>query len=139
MTQNIIGGVATRYDTAAPGRSFAELPLEARTVIADVAYQYGPNLAQRVPNFWSDVTAGRWDSATQKLRAFGDLYTTRRNAEADLLQLAINRGDFGPYVVQPGDTLSQIAPLLGTSFEYLAMRNGIADPSVMYGGQPLYY
>ncbi len=139
VTQKIIGGVAARYDIAAPGRSFAELPLEARTVIADVAYQYGPNLDQRVPNFWNDVTAGRWDSATQKLRAFGDLYTTRRNAEADLLQLAINRGDFGPYVVQPGDTLSQIASLLGTSVEYLAMRNGIADPSVMYGGQPLYY
>ncbi len=139
VTQNIIGGVATRYDLAAPGRSFAELPLEARTVIADVAYQYGPNLEQRAPAFWSDVTQGNWDGATQKLRAFGDRYPTRRNAEADLLELSIDRGDLGPYVVQPGETLAQVAPQLGTSVEYLAMRNGITDPDVMYGGQPLYY
>lgn len=139
VTQNIIGGVATRYDLAAPGRSFAELPLEARTVIADVAYQYGPNLEQRAPAFWSDVTQGNWDGATQKLRAFGDRYPTRRNAEADLLELSIDRGDLGSYVVQPGETLAQVAPRLGASVEYLAMRNGITDPDVMYGGQPLYY
>lgn len=139
VTQNIIGGVATRYDLSAPGRSFAELPLEARTVIADVAYQYGPNLDQRAPAFWSDVTQGNWDGATQKLRDFGDRYSTRRNAEADLLKLAIDRGDLGPYVVQPGETLVQLAPRLGTSVEDLAMRNGITDPDVMYGGQPLYY
>lgn len=139
VTQNIIGGVAARYDLAAPGRSFAELPLEARTVIADVAYQYGPNLEQRAPAFWSDVTQGHWDSATQKLRAFGDRYPTRRNAEADLLKSAIDRGDLGAYVVQPGDTLAQVAPRLGTSIEDLAMRNGITDPNVMHSGQPLYY
>jgi len=139
VTQNIIGGVATRYDLAAPGRSFTELPVEARTVIADVAYQYGPNLDQRAPAFWSDVTQGHWESATQKLRDFGDRYPTRRNAEADLLKLAINRGDLGPYVVQPGETLAQLAPRLGTSVEDLAMRNGITDPDVMYSGQPLYY
>jgi len=139
VTQNIVGRVAARYDSAALGRSFAELPLEARTAISDVAYQYGANLAQRAPAFWSDVTEGRWDSATQKLRAFGDRYPTRRNAEADLLKLSIDRGDFGPYVVQPGETLSQAAPRLGTSIEYLAMRNGITDPNVTHSGQPLYY
>jgi LysM repeat protein len=138
VTQNTIGGVANRFNLASPGNSFANLPPAARTVVADVAYQYGSNLAQRLPNFWSDVTAGRWDSAAQKLRNFGDRYPTRRNAEADLLQGAMQRGGLGGgYVVQPGDTLSQVASLLRTTVEHLVESNGIADPNTIYSGQTL--
>jgi nucleoid-associated protein YgaU len=92
-----------------------------------------------MPNFWSDVTEGRWESVIQKLRDFGDRYPSRRNAEADLLQGAFERGDFRDYTVQPGDTLSKIALQLGASDEYLAARNGITDPDAIYGGQVLYY
>lgn len=45
----------------------------------------------------------------------------------------------GTYVVQPGDTLSQIAAGLGVTTDYLASRNGITDPNLIYSGQPLYY
>jgi rare lipoprotein A len=45
----------------------------------------------------------------------------------------------GTYVIQQGDTLSGIALQLGTSVEYLAASNGIADPDVIYAGQTLYY
>jgi peptidoglycan lytic transglycosylase len=45
----------------------------------------------------------------------------------------------GTYVVQPGDSLSSIAPRLGTTVEDLAAANGIADPDVLYAGQTLYY
>jgi hypothetical protein len=45
----------------------------------------------------------------------------------------------GFYVVQWGDTLSQIAVELGTSVDYLARYNGIADPDVIYSGQILYF
>jgi LysM repeat protein len=139
VTQNTVEGVARRFNTVAPGNSFAELPPEVRTVIADLAHQYGSDLAQRMPNFWSDVTEGRWKSVMQKLRNFGDRYSTRRNAEADLLQRAFERGAFRHYVVQPGDTLPAIASRLGTSVDNLVRSNGITDPNVIYSGQALYY
>jgi rare lipoprotein A len=45
----------------------------------------------------------------------------------------------GAYVVQQGDTLSGIAFQLGTTVEYLAASNGIANPDLIYAGQTLYY
>jgi rare lipoprotein A len=45
----------------------------------------------------------------------------------------------GAYLIQPGDTLSGIAVELGTTVDYLAAVNGIADPDVIYAGQTLYY
>ena len=45
----------------------------------------------------------------------------------------------GAYVVQRGDTLSELALQLGTTVEDLAVTNGIADPDLIYSGQTLYY
>jgi rare lipoprotein A len=45
----------------------------------------------------------------------------------------------GAYVVQPGDTLSDIAFQTGTTVEYLAAANGIANPDLVYVGQTIYY
>ena len=45
----------------------------------------------------------------------------------------------GAYEVQRGDTLAGIAAQLGTTVEYLAATNGIADPDLIYSGQTLYY
>jgi hypothetical protein len=139
VARDIFGDVAVLYDADATGDSFLELPLEARTAIGDVAYQYGPNLKQRLPDFWGDVTQGRWDEATQTLKNFGDRYPVRRDEEAALLEQAIGRGDLASYLVQPGDTLSGVAFQRGISAEYLAARNGLADPDVIYGGQALYH
>lgn len=44
----------------------------------------------------------------------------------------------GTYVIQPGDTLSQVADRLGTSVEQLASSDGIADPNHIYSGQTLH-
>jgi rare lipoprotein A len=44
----------------------------------------------------------------------------------------------GAYVIQPGDTLSEIALETGTTVGYLAATNGIADPDVIYAGQTIY-
>jgi hypothetical protein len=139
IIRKTIDGVAYRYNTAGSGQSFTELPPEAQTIIADIAFQYGANLAQRMPNFWSDVTEGRWKSVVQKLRNFGDRYPTRHNAEADLLEREIDGAALGGYVVAQGDTLSKISSQLGTSMETLAARNDITDPDVIYTGQVLYY
>ena len=83
--------VGTHFDNASQS-SFSELPSEARTVIVDLSYQYGTNLATRTPRFWAAVTEGRWDDAVSELRNFGDRHGDRRNAEADLLQQAIDSG-----------------------------------------------
>jgi LysM repeat protein len=139
VKQNTIGGVAHRFNIEATGTSFVDLPPAAQTVVTDLAYQYGVNFSQRMPAIWSDVTAERWDSMVQKLRNFGDRYPTRRNAEADLLQGAIQRGDFRSYVVQPGETLPEIASRLGTSVDHLVRSNGIVDPNIIHSGQALYY
>jgi hypothetical protein len=138
-TQDIIDGVTNRYNAAASGKLFTELPPEAQTVMADIAFQYRSKLEHRMPNFWSDVTEGRWKSVVQKLRNFGDRYPTRRSAEADLLERAIDRGDLGAYVVQPGDTLAEIASRLEIPIEYLVAHNDITDPDIVYSGQVLYH
>lgn len=41
--------------------------------------------------------------------------------------------------VQPGDTLSSIANILGVSVQYLCQVNGISNPNMIYAGQLLYY
>ena len=45
----------------------------------------------------------------------------------------------GAYVVQRGDTLSELAFQFGTTVEDLAAANGIADPDLIYTGQTLHY
>jgi hypothetical protein len=87
--QGIYTAVANAFNNASDD-TFASLPSAAQTAIADLAIQYGSNLAGRAPNFWSDVTEGRWQDAVDELRDFGDAYASRRDREADLLQGAIN-------------------------------------------------
>ena len=42
-----------------------------------------------------------------------------------------------PYIVQPGDTLSEIAERFGTSVEAIAQANGIDNPHLIFPGQSL--
>ena len=42
------------------------------------------------------------------------------------------------YIVQPGDSLSQIAKWYGVSVNYLCHKNGISNPSKIYVGQVIY-
>ena len=43
----------------------------------------------------------------------------------------------GPYIVQPGDTLSQIAVAYGVSIDDLMAANGLSDPNSIFAGQEL--
>ena len=45
--------------------------------------------------------------------------------------------DYITYVVQPGDTLSEIAARYGTTYQTLAGLNGITDPDRIYAGQTI--
>jgi hypothetical protein len=63
---------------------FFSLPAEAQTVIASVSFQYG-NLATRTPMFWRAASSQNWAEAVRILNNFGDLFSTRRRKEAELL------------------------------------------------------
>jgi hypothetical protein len=79
---------------------FFDLPYEAQTVIASVSFQYG-DLSKRAPKFWLAVAAQNWTDAVATLRKFGDLYRTRRNLEADLLDDLLSAPTSGPAAVKP--------------------------------------
>jgi len=64
---------------------FEDLPGEAQTAIASVAFQYGTRLSFRTPKFWKAAVSQDWKETTKVLRNFGDVYPTRRGLEADLL------------------------------------------------------
>jgi GH24 family phage-related lysozyme (muramidase) len=67
------------------GRDFSELTPSQQTAIASVSFQYG-DLESATPNFWKSITNNQWDKAVSELRNFKDIYPTRRNLEADLLE-----------------------------------------------------
>ncbi|SDF83983.1 pesticin C-terminus-like muramidase [Thalassobaculum litoreum] len=85
---DIVDAVKSRYDSAAKAAGslrWNALPEPCRTVVTSVAFQYGPALSSRTPNFWRQVTDGRWAEAHANLMNFGDAYETRRRKEADHL------------------------------------------------------
>jgi hypothetical protein len=59
-----------------------------QTVIASVAWQYGEPWVH-CPRFWGRAVAQDWRGAIAELRAFGDLYPSRRHAEADCLETSL--------------------------------------------------
>ena len=72
-----------RYNRASQEK-FEDLPEQAQTVIASIAFQYG-NAAKRCPKFWQCAVNQNWAQMLVELRNFGDRYPTRRNREADYL------------------------------------------------------
>lgn len=64
---------------------FSQLPQEAATVIASVAFQYGIELSSSTPKFWEQITDQDWKAVHTNLLNFGDAYPSRRRREADYL------------------------------------------------------
>jgi hypothetical protein len=86
VISNSIKSLVNAYDAALKPKhiKFYQLPTEAQTAIASVAYQYG-NLNIKTPKFWKEVVDQDWGSAVKTLNNFGDLYPSRRKLEAQLL------------------------------------------------------
>lgn len=78
------------YDKKVGPDAFHHLPDEAQTVLASLAYQYGPNLAKRAPKFWGLACKADWPACVNELVNFGDRYPTRRRKEAKLLRQALS-------------------------------------------------
>lgn len=104
-TRNRAARNSENHGNGADVRQFSDLPIEAQTVIADVAHQYG-NLHE-TPNFLRQVTNNQWREAIANLRNFGDETPRRRQLEADRLQRAYDEGRL------PGQTRTPAAATLG--------------------------
>ena len=76
--------IGEKYN-AASELDFFNLPTNTQTAIVDLAYQYGRDLPTRTPTFWYQITHGDWAGAYQNLLNFGDIYTSRRHDEAELI------------------------------------------------------
>jgi hypothetical protein len=82
VKQDLVELLQRRYRKSSERLEFSDLPEQAQTVIASVAFQYG-NLAKRCPAFWSFATTQNWLAMVNELHNFGDRYNTRRTKEAD--------------------------------------------------------
>ena len=91
MKDWMVKQVRRLYDDAIQGRgehimTFDELPSHAQTVLASVAFQYGPELARKAPKFWGYMIRQDWEGAVRELENFGDKFPKRRRREARLLR-----------------------------------------------------
>lgn len=88
------------YDKTVGKDAFYQLPGEAQTALASLAYQYGPDLARRTPKFWELACQGDWQACVNELENFGDRYPTRRRKEAKLLRQVLDTTSRGDNVTQ---------------------------------------
>lgn len=84
--------------------------------------QYGSKTTAAVRKFQKIVGIRQDGSYGEKTKAAAEAF--EKNAEY--------------YIVKAGDTLSGIADKFGVTVDYLAEKNGIADPNVIYVGQKIY-
>lgn len=82
VEQKTIEQVVQNYNAVAY-TNFWSLPGGAQTAIIDLAFQYGPDLAAKTPEFWKQITTGQWQAAVDNLNDFGDQYQRRRKKEAN--------------------------------------------------------
>ena len=82
---SIVDQLQRLYDTDS-SVDFWTLPANTQTAVADLAYQYGPNLASSTPIFWSEIIVQDWQMAADELNDFHDPYGPRRMAEGALMQ-----------------------------------------------------
>jgi Bacterial toxin homologue of phage lysozyme, C-term len=89
--------VARIYDKPLAGDParppFAALPGAAKTVIASIAYQYGPDFGRDLPKVWQALVARDWGAAERLLRDPALPYRSRRLAEAELLNGLTEKAD----------------------------------------------
>ncbi len=76
----------TRIYRKDSGNSLHHIPSAWQTVIASLELQYS-GIHEKHPLFWRCVTEQSWDEALHLLRNFDDKFSTRRNTEADYIEL----------------------------------------------------
>ena len=82
--------VVNTYNKHNPVKPFEELTQAQQTVLASVGFQHGTSFTRSDGtdmNYIKQAASGDWDGALANLRNFGDEFGTRRNKEADYLEL----------------------------------------------------
>jgi len=84
--------IMDQYERAT-GKEFWKLTPEQQTIIMSVGYQYGSfkntdTLKDRPVKFWKKVREDDWEGVVNELQNFGDKYPTRRNKEANYLNIS---------------------------------------------------
>ncbi|QYM90703.1 hypothetical protein FGI21_01905 [Dickeya zeae] len=78
--------IGDRFNKENKKIKFEQLPQKTRTMILDLAYQYGVRLDKRTKKTWEYMTSNQWEKLLEELQNFGDAYSTRRLAEAELIK-----------------------------------------------------
>jgi hypothetical protein len=70
----ILAQIRNAYDATDPATSFDDLDSAHRTALIDMAFYHGPAFGKvgKFHDLWSDITAGNWDGAAQRLNMFGN-------------------------------------------------------------------
>ncbi|MEI7378074.1 pesticin C-terminus-like muramidase [Dickeya chrysanthemi] len=89
--QKSIQSLETEFDNESKGVKFSQLPVNTRTMILDLAHQYG-NLKLKTPKTWGFIINQQWGELVKELKDFHDKYPTRREREAALIVDDINNG-----------------------------------------------
>lgn len=108
-----------------------------RDLIAEIGNRTVSRPGKSVNEIVSEVLAGKWgngEDRKNRLRQAGYNYETIQSAVNNALkpkQAVIT------YTVKSGDTLSGIAKKYNTTYQEIARKNNIKNPSVIYPGQVL--
>ncbi|WP_196229097.1 pesticin C-terminus-like muramidase [Dickeya zeae] len=89
--QKSLKSLETEFDNESKGVKFSQLPANTRTMILDLAHQYG-NLKLKTPKTWGFIINQQWDELVRELNNFHDKYPTRREREAKLIKDDLNNG-----------------------------------------------
>lgn len=89
--QKSIQSLETEFDSESKGVKFSQLPANTRTMILDLAHQYG-NLKLKTPKAWGFIINQQWEELVRELNNFHDKYPTRRGREAKLIEDDLNNG-----------------------------------------------
>jgi GH24 family phage-related lysozyme (muramidase) len=90
-----VSKIESKFDRDVSYAKFRQMPAEIQTALADLAYNFGPNLSARsgTPGLWRQVIAGDWKAVVTNLRTGFKGQTRRRGREADLIEKALRRGN----------------------------------------------
>ncbi|QOL14940.1 pesticin C-terminus-like muramidase [Dickeya dianthicola] len=89
--QKSIRSLETEFDNETKGVKFSQLSANTRTMILDLAHQYG-NLKSKTPKAWKFIINQQWEELVRELNNFHDKYPTRREREAKLIEDDLNNG-----------------------------------------------
>jgi len=87
-----VSAIEANFDRDVSYAKFRQMPAGIQTALADLAFNFGPNLSAKkaTPILWRHVVAGDWKAVVRNLRTGFKGQTGRRKREANLIDQAVN-------------------------------------------------